>query len=47
MDFIFVTILGALWGSFANVCILRLPEDKGVVVGRCYCPNFKKLIFDA
>ena len=44
MDFIFVTILGALWGSFANVCILRLPEDKGVVVGRSFCPNCKKLI---
>ena len=44
MDYIFVTILGALWGSFANVCILRLPEDKGVVVGRSFCPNCKKLI---
>ena len=44
MDFIFVTILGALWGSFANVCILRLPEGKGVVSGRSYCPNCKKLI---
>ena len=44
MDFIFVTILGALWGSFANVCILRLPLDKGVVTGRSFCPNCKKLI---
>ena len=44
MDFIFVTIIGALWGSFANVCILRLPEGKGVVSGRSYCPNCKKLI---
>ena len=44
MDFIFVAIMGALWGSFANVCILRLPEGKGVVSGRSYCPNCKKLI---
>jgi len=44
VDFIFVTILGALWGSFANVCILRLPLDKGVVTGRSFCPNCKKLI---
>ena len=44
MDFIFVTIIGTLWGSFANVCILRLPEGKGVVSGRSYCPNCKKLI---
>ena len=44
MDFIFVAIIGALWGSFANVCILRLPEGKGVVSGRSYCPNCKKLI---
>ena len=44
MDFIFVAIIGALWGSFANVCILRLPEGKGVVSGRSFCPNCKKLI---
>tara|TARA_Y100001958_G_C21103395_1_gene452629 strand:- start:80 stop:841 length:762 start_codon:yes stop_codon:yes gene_type:complete len=44
VDLIFVTILGALWGSFANVCILRLPEGKGVVSGRSFCPNCKKLI---
>ncbi len=44
MDFIFVAIMGALWGSFANVCILRLPENKGVVSGRSFCPNCKKLI---
>ena len=44
MDFIFVIVLGALWGSFANVCIYRLPLEKGVVSGRSFCPNCKKLI---
>ena len=44
MDLIFVIILGGLWGSFANVCIYRLPIDKGVVSGRSFCPKCKKLI---
>ena len=44
MDLIFVIILGGLWGSFANVCIYRLPLSKGVVSGRSFCPNCKKLI---
>ena len=44
MDLIFVIILGGLWGSFANVCIYRLPKGKGVVSGRSFCPNCKELI---
>ena len=44
MDFILVVILAGLWGSFANVCIYRLPQDKGVVSGRSYCPKCKKKI---
>ena len=44
MDLIFVIILGGLWGSFANVCIYRLPMNKGVVSGRSFCPKCKKLI---
>ena len=44
MDFIFVIVLGALWGSFANVCIYRLPLEKGVVSGRSFCPKCDKLI---
>ena len=44
MDLIFLIIIGGLWGSFANVCIVRLPEDKGVVSGRSNCPKCKKQI---
>ena len=44
MDIALVIILGALWGSFANVCIFRLPKEKGVVSGRSYCPKCKKKI---
>tara|TARA_B100000925_G_scaffold259691_1_gene215400 strand:- start:201 stop:962 length:762 start_codon:yes stop_codon:yes gene_type:complete len=44
VDFIFIIIIGALWGSFANVCIYRLPLDKGVVSGRSFCPKCKKKI---
>ena len=36
--------MGGLWGSFANVCIYRLPQDKGVVAGRSYCPKCKTQI---
>ena len=31
-------------GSFANVCIHRLPENKSIVTGRSSCPNCKKKI---
>tara|TARA_Y100000768_G_scaffold53454_1_gene35184 strand:- start:29 stop:793 length:765 start_codon:yes stop_codon:yes gene_type:complete len=44
VDFIFVIVLGALWGSFANVCIYRLPIEKGVVSGRSFCPKCTNLI---
>ena len=44
MDLTLVAILGGLWGSFANVCIYRLPKDKGVVSGRSHCPKCKKKI---
>tara|TARA_B100000674_G_scaffold123771_1_gene94835 strand:+ start:53 stop:811 length:759 start_codon:yes stop_codon:yes gene_type:complete len=44
VDLVFVIILGALWGSFANVCIIRMPQGKGVVVGRSFCVKCKKKI---
>ena len=34
-----VTVLGALVGSFLNVCIYRLPRDKSIVWPGSACPN--------
>lgn len=36
-------ILGSIFGSFANVCIVRLPKGKSLL-GRSKCPNCKSLI---
>ena len=39
-----VFLLGALLGSFANVCIYRLPKNQQVFNGRSFCPKCKKKI---
>ena len=44
MDLLLVIILGSIWGSFANVCIHRIPINKHVASGRSYCPKCKKKI---
>ena len=44
MSYILVFILGSIWGSFSNVCIHRLPDNKSVSRGRSYCPSCKKQI---
>ena len=44
MDLLLVIILGSLWGSFANVCIYRIPKNKSIVFGRSHCPKCKKKI---
>ena len=44
MDYLLVIVFGAIWGSFANVCIYRIPKNEGVIGGRSHCPNCKKKI---
>ncbi len=44
MIFIFFFILGCAWGSFSNVCIYRIPNDRGFVFSRSFCPNCKNTI---
>ena len=44
MDYIGIILLGAIWGSFANVCIYRLPRNQNVITGRSKCPKCKKKI---
>jgi len=39
-----IFLLGACLGSFANVCIYRLPKNKQVISGRSFCPKCKKKI---
>lgn len=38
----FSIVLGLIWGSFFNVCILRLPEEKSVVWERSHCRKCNK-----
>lgn len=42
--YIILFLLGATFGSFANVCIYRLPLGQGIVTKRSYCTNCKKKI---
>mgnify|MGYP001429719098 CR=1 FL=1 len=37
-----IFFLGVCLGSFANVCIYRLPKNKQIVSGRSFCPKCKK-----
>mgnify|MGYP006102163901 CR=1 FL=1 len=36
--------LGITFGSFANVCIYRLPKGRQIISGRSFCPKCKKKI---
>jgi len=38
-------LLGTCLGSFANVCIYRLPKNKQIANGRSFCPKCKKKIY--
>ena len=41
---IFVFGFGLVFGSFLNVCIQRMPEDKSIVFPGSHCPKCKKPI---
>ena len=43
-DSILVFFIGICLGSFANVCIYRLPKNKQIITGRSFCPKCKKII---
>lgn len=44
--FIFIFfILGTIIGSFLNVCIVRLPQEKSVIFPSSHCPRCQKPIF--
>ena len=44
MYYLALFFFGIICGSFANVCIYRLPENKSIITGRSSCPNCKKKI---
>ena len=45
MYYLAFIILGGVLGSFANVCIYRLPKNQGVIAGRSSCPSCKNKIY--
>ena len=44
LDILLIFFVGLVFGSFANVCIFRLPQDTGVIFGRSKCLNCKNKI---
>ena len=44
MFYLGIFLLGAIFGSFSNVCIYRLPNNKAISKGRSYCNSCNKEI---
>ena len=43
-NFFYLFIIGAVIGSFLNVCIYRLPKNLDIISKRSFCPRCKKKI---
>ena len=41
---LFIVLIGLIFGSFANVCIHRLPLGLDIINSRSHCPKCKKKI---
>jgi leader peptidase (prepilin peptidase)/N-methyltransferase len=39
-----IFVIGLIFGSFANVCIYRLPKGKSIIFPGSFCPNCNKSI---
>jgi leader peptidase (prepilin peptidase)/N-methyltransferase len=44
MSYIVVSVFGLVFGSFLNVCIVRLPRKQSILVPRSHCPICKHLV---
>ena len=41
MVYLFLTLLGLVFGSFLNVCIVRLPHKESILAPGSHCPRCK------
>jgi len=44
MVYFVITLFGLLFGSFLNVCIVRLPRRQSILLPRSHCPHCKHTI---